>query len=397
MTKNTKVIPLMKKTFFKEKQIKKDLIRFIKKTDFFSVSNECRKFEEEFAEYHKKKFSVLFNSGGSANFAMLQALSNLGKLKPGDKVGFSSLTWSTNVMPIIQMGLNPIAVDCNKNTLNSMSDGVEKTIKAFGIKAFFATNVLGMCGDMDQIRKVCNDHNVIFLEDNCEALGTIYKSEKLGTFSDMSSSSFFVAHHMSTIEGGAVLTDDENLFNMLHIVRSNGWDRTLRAEAQQTLRLAHDINDEFQAKYTFYDIGCNMKPTEITGFLARKQLELLDDAIRKRKDIFDQINQSAKNNNNLIELKCDGINRLSPFAFPVVTEEREYMDFLKQEFLQMGVEIRPVIAGNIQNQPFYKKYVKDYIDVPGTEHIDECGFYFGIYPELVADEIEVLKSCLERK
>jgi len=230
------MIPLMKNAFLNEFETKKALSEFIMQTSKLSMDIECSKFEQKFARYQGRSDAILFNSGGSANLAMLQALKNMGKLKDGDQIGFSALTWSTNTMPILQMGFIPVPLDCEVTTLNVMSANLEDRLSQTTIKALFLTNVLGFTGDVNRIRDICFAKNIILLEDNCESLGTVLPSGKAGNFGLGSSFSFFVAHHMSTIEGGMVCTDDEDFAQMLRIVRANGWDRNLAAHQQHKLR-----------------------------------------------------------------------------------------------------------------------------------------------------------------
>ncbi|WP_371079300.1 DegT/DnrJ/EryC1/StrS family aminotransferase, partial [Salmonella enterica] len=148
-----------------------------------------------------------------------------------------------------------------------MSSNLLERLEQTELNAFFITNVLGFTGDLDKIRDICNERNIILIEDNCESLGTQLPMGKAGNFSLASTFSFFVAHHMSTIEGGMICTDDDELAEMLKIVRANGWDRNLSSKQQLKWRKKYNIQSEFEAKYTFYDLGFNMRPTEITGFL----------------------------------------------------------------------------------------------------------------------------------
>ena len=155
------MIPLMKNAFLNEYETKKALSDFIMKADRLSMDAKCAEFEVVFAKKQERKFGILFNSGGSANLAILQALKNLGKLKDGDNVGFSALTWSTNTMPIIQMGMNPVAIDCEPSTLNVMSTHLLDRLKDTDLQALFLTNVLGFTGDIDVVRQVCNERKII--------------------------------------------------------------------------------------------------------------------------------------------------------------------------------------------------------------------------------------------
>jgi CDP-6-deoxy-D-xylo-4-hexulose-3-dehydrase len=363
-----------------------------------SLRKHLRRFRVEvtlFCSIQSRSDAILFNSGGSANLALLQALKNIGRLKNGDKVGFSALTWSTNTMPIIQMGMEPIAVDCNPKTLNLMSHNLDERLRSTDIQALFITNALGFTGDLDRIKKMCEDRGIILIEDNCESLGTELPAGKAGNFGIAASFSFFVAHHMSTIEGGMVCTDDEELAEMLRIVRANGWDRNLTAEQQFKWRKKFNIKSEFDAKYTFYDMGFNLRPTEITGFIGLYQLKFIEENITKREKNYLQLEAIVHDNSDLILLDHSHIKRISSFAFPVLCRTPELRDKYMHQFSGAGVEIRQMIAGNIQKQPFYSKYVRTTFDLPGTEFINNCGFYCGNYPELSEMDLEILSSCLK--
>ena len=390
------MIPLMKSTFLHEYETKNALAEFIIRSDRLSMGTKCGEFEKEFAKFQKVKHAALFNSGGSANLAILQALKNLGRLHEGDKVGFSALTWSTNIMPILQMGLIPVPIDCTPRILNVMSPNLLERIKEIELKAFFITNALGFTGDLEEIQNICHANEIILIEDNCESLGTELPSGKAGNFGIAASSSFFVAHHMSTIEGGMAHTNDDELDEMLRIVRANGWDRNLTSEQQYKWRKKHSIQNEFEAKYTFYDLGYNLRPTEITGFLGINQLRLLEENIKVRQNNFLLLEQGVLQNPDLIPFDHSHISVFSSFSFPILCKTPELRDRYLGQFSGAGVEIRPMIAGNILRQPFYTKYVGKNYKLPGTDFIHNCGFYCGNYPELTDVDLETLSSCLRK-
>lgn len=383
------MIPLMKNAFSHEVETRYELSKFIKNsTGRLSMGEQCAKFEREFANIQGSNDAVLFNSGGSANLAMLQALKNLGRLNDGDRIGFSALTWSTNVMPIIQLGMIPVAIDCDPTTLNiSVNTSWPK------IDALFITNALGFAADLQAIKFACDNLGILLIEDNCEALGTELLTGKAGNFGVASSFSFFTAHHMSTIEGGMVCTGDPELAQMLRIVRANGWDRNLSAEQQSTLRTLHGVSG-FDAQYTFYDLGFNFRPTEITGFLGLYQLQFLDDNIAKRQLNYLHLEYTAEKNHELVLLDCSHIVRLSSFAFPVVCQTAELREKYLARFMNAGIEVRPMIAGNMQRQPFYKKYAAMDQELPGADFIHDCGFYCGNYPELTVEDLQIIEGCL---
>lgn len=389
------MIPLMKNAFLNEHETKAALAEFIIRAEKLSMDKECFLFEKKFSVYQQRNDSILFNSGGSANLALLQALKNLGRLQEGDKIGFSALTWSTNVMPIIQMGFIPIPIDCSTTTLNVMSGNLLETLKEHNLKAFFLTNVLGFTGDIESIVSICKQNGVCLIEDNCESLGTItLAGTRAGNAGIAASFSFFVAHHMSTIEGGMVCTDDEELAEMLRIVRANGWDRNLTAKQQAKWRKQFNIETEFEAKYSFYDLGFNFRPTEITGFLGQYQLQFLTENIRCREQNFKLIYEHVKINDDFLPLEYDHLKVISTFALPFVCKTPELREKYILQFSGAGIEIRPMIAGNIQRQPFFKKYVAFQEELPNTDILHHNGFYCGNYPELTDTDMEVIKSCL---
>lgn len=209
---------------------------FILQANKLSMDVHCFEFEKQFAQFHETKHAVLVNSGASANLLLLQALLNPGRLKKDENVGFSSLSWSTNVMPIVQLGLKPVPVDCDINTLNSMEEGLRAAHERHGLKAFFITNVLRLPRDLDKIKSYCEAEGILLSEDNCEALGNCLNGTLTGNFGLTGTLSFFVAHHMSTVEGGMLDTKDDELAEMLVIAGANGWDRNLPAISQKRLR-----------------------------------------------------------------------------------------------------------------------------------------------------------------
>src|SRR3989338_4500365 len=277
------MIKLTKYSFHNEAETKRALIDFIQNADVLSMGREVQKFEESFVQKQGRTYAVFVNSGSSANLVLFQALLNLGRLKKGARVGFSALTWSTNVMPIIQLGMVPVPIDCELDTLNVSSEILRRHIK--DLDCFFITNALWLSSDIDRIEALWKEEGVVLLEDNCESLGSKAYGKLLGNFSLASTFSFFVGHHLSTIEGGMICTDDEKLYHMLTMVRAHGWDRNLPRDAQKAIRTTYKI-DDFFSKYTFYHLGYNARPTEISGFLGVSQLGFLGEIVKRRERNF---------------------------------------------------------------------------------------------------------------
>lgn len=386
------MISLIKSTFYNEKKTKKSLAKFIIGTDKLSIGPQCKAFEIRFAAYQDRKYCIFVNSGSSANLALIQALLNLGKIKKGDKVGFSSLTWSTNVMPLIQLGLVPIPIDVELDTLNVSSKTLDYALKKSSIKMLFITNLLGFCDDIEKVAEICKKRNIILIEDNCESLGTVYKGRKLGNWGLASTFSFYVGHHMSTVEGGAVLTDDEELMTMLHLVRAHGWDRNLTEEKQLFLRVKHDVNSTFYSRYTFYDLGYNFRTTEIQGFLGNTQLKYLPTIISKRRKNFLYMAKPIYARTDLyFPIRYSHIDTISNFAVPIICRSKKIRDILVSK-CDGKVEIRPVVGGDMTKQPFFSHYQKNVgkMSTVNAKLVHDQGLYFGNNPEMTKKEMDTI-------
>ena len=385
-------IKLKKDTFYNDKETRKKLAEFITNTEQLSMGPYCKKFEEEFSKYQGRRYSVLFNSGSSANLALIQALLNIGLLKRGDNIGFSALTWSTNVMPLMQLGLNPVPIDVSLENLNVNSENLLGLTKK--IKAFFITNLLGFCGDLDKIKKICAEKKIMLIEDNCESLGSELDGRKLGNFGLAGTMSFFVGHHLSTIEGGMVFTDDEELHNALLSVREHGWGRGLNKEKREFLKKKHEISD-FYEKYTFYTLGYNLRPTEITGFLGCEQLRYIGEITSKREINFRRFLQAANKNMDFVKLNISHMNFISNFAYPLIFKDKDIFERYKKRFAEK-VEIRPIVSGSITEQPFFINLIGTKEKYPNAKKIHQFGFYFPNREDLTEEEINTIINLLKK-
>lgn len=389
------MIKLIKSTYYNEKQTSRDLARFIRNSKQLSFGPECQSFEKKFAKYQERKDCIFLNSGSSANLAIIQALLNLGKLQKGDLVAFSALTWATNPMPLIQLGLNALPIDVELNTLNVSSKQILKAIQTYPVKMIFITNLLGFCDDIEKIQQICEDKNILLLEDNCESLGTVYKGKKLGNFSFASSFSFYVGHHMSTIEGGAVCTDNPALATMLRIVRAHGWDRNLSLSKQNKMRNKFKVNSTFYSRYTFYDLGYNLRPTEMSGFLGSHQIKYLPLIHKKRNQNFLKLAKAIySHTEKYYPIEFDHIDFVSNFAFPIICKSVKIRDELVKK-CENKVEIRPIVGGDMTQQPFFKKHMKLFATIlkdSNANLIHEQGLYVGNNPELTDRELNTIIS-----
>jgi CDP-6-deoxy-D-xylo-4-hexulose-3-dehydrase len=394
-------IPLIKRPFFQESTVKRKLASFVRTSEIFSMNKLCIQFEKEFSTYQGRKYTVLFNSGSSANFALIQALVNLKRVSAKDIMGFCSIGWPTTVTPALQLGIETAPIDIDLRYLNSTVEQIETTQKTLkekygtSLSLIFYTNILGGTGDIKEIAEYCKKNKIMLLEDNCESLGSEYKGTKLGNFGLASTFSFFIGHHFSCIEGGAVCTDDKELAEMLIMVRAHGWDRNLSETRQKELRAQADV-DEFNAKYTFYTIGMNLRPTEITGFLGITQMPFVDRIVARRQRNFAAFKKAIAGKFEKIYnlYQNEGITVNSNFAFPIVFRSKELFEQYKAHFTKKGIEIRPIIGGNLVAQPFYKPYHKYKVSIKNTKEICSQGFYFGNNPDLTRAELDYITSIL---
>ena len=215
----------------------------------------------------------------------------------------------------------------------------------------------------------------------------------LGNFGLASTFSFYVGHHLSTVEGGMVVTDDEELAIMLSMTRAHGWARNVVPRVAKKLYQKYDLNPFF-AKYTFFDLAYNVRPTELQGFLGNVQLRHWDTIVQRRVSNFALLQATMQRNKDLIPLRTSHMDIFSNFAFPVICKTPEVLEYYKQRFERARVEIRPIIAGDMTNQPFYKKYAKRKEQCPNADRIHRTAFYFGNNPDLTKSELAILARLL---
>lgn len=342
-------------------------------------------FEEEWARKIGTKYSVFVNSGSSAILLALAALRERdrgsGKRKT---IVVPNLSWATDMSSPLLLGFDEIyLVGCNLEDLSVDLEYLEQCFKENSPDYFLLVSVLGFVPKMQEILDLCKKYNVTLIEDVCESMGSEYKGEKLGTFGDASVFSFYFGHHLSTIEGGMINTNDVGLYNFLVSMRSHGWSRDWPESVQDNIANLWHIND-FNKSYTFYHPGLNVRSTDLQAFLGLRQLEKFDDVCIKR----------AKNcihyrdfiMNNQLELRYDSNNFISNFAYPVVNYSR---DKIVEKLVDAGVECRPMICGSMSSQPFvrYLDNMKLYNNPEVAQLVNDYGFYLPNHSDLTKDEI----------
>jgi len=362
------------------------LVDWLKTYPRLSKGPVTLEFEEKYSNWLGTKYSVFVNSGSSANLLMLSTLKQGNYLK-NNKIVVPSTAWATDLAPVIQLGLEPILCDSNMEDLSADLEHLEKIFQEESPSALMFVSVLGLVPDMNKIVELCLEYDVILLEDTCEAMGCEYKGKKLGTFGKMSSFSTFFGHHISTIEGGIVSTDDFELYELLLSIRSHGWDRDLSVETQYKLQKEWRVS-EFDAMYTFYYSGFNIRSTDLQAYIGLAQIDNLNDWGKKREENFHLYNKLIRNDFWKVKSKPDCLE--SNFAYPIIHPKR---DEIVKTLTSNNVEVRPMICGSMGTQPFYVKEFGE-LKLPNVTVIDEYGFYVPNNPKLTREEVSFISGLV---
>lgn len=351
------------------------LIRQIS-TDQFSMSDKVISLENEFALWNKSKYCVMVNSGSSANLLMIASLfyttDDTLRLQAGDEVIVPAVSWSTTYYPLQQYGLKLVFVDVDENTFNLDPVEVESAITD-KTRAIFAVNLLGNPCEFSSLRGLCDSHNLILLEDNCESLGCVYDQKFGGTIGLMGSHSSYFSHHFSTMEGGYVTTDNEELYHILLSLRSHGWTRNL---PDRNLVSGMKSKNPFEETFKFVLPGYNVRPLELSAAVGLTQMKKLDNFLTiRRANACHFLNVFSEFENITIQRE---VGSSSSFGFGIVLnntlDRNTVLNFLDVQ----GVEYRPIVAGNFTKNPVLK-YMNHRIhgQLKNANKIDKSGFFIG--------------------
>ena len=314
-----------------------------------------------------------------------------GRLKRGDKVIVPAVSWSTDLSPVIQLGLNPILCDCNLNNLSIEIDSFKVIAEKLNPKALILVSVLGLVPEMDEIVNICSQNDIILIEDSCESLGSSYKNKNLGSFGAMSCFSTYFGHHISTIEGGMICTNERKTYNLLKSLRSHGWDRDMDEDFKDEIKKKYEVKDDFESLYKFYYCGFNFRSTDLQAFLGLGQIAKLENIITSRNDNYNLYNSLIKNNFwKSPESSKD--KYVSNFAYPVIHPERKSIikDLMKNE-----VQTRPLICGSLGRQPFWTRAFGERA-FKNADLINDYGFYLPNNHEMNKDEIHFISNIINR-
>jgi len=306
---------------------------------------------------------VMVNSGSSANLLLLAAIK---ELQGTGGVICQAVTWATNVSPVVQCGFDLRLVDVNLRNFGPDSDDLEALLNETGAKTLFLTHLLGFPAVTDELLQICERHGVTILEDCCESHGATFNGKKVGTLGVGSTFSFYYGHHMTTIEGGMICTDREDLYHLLLPLRSHGLSRELPSPP---------IVAGIDPRFTFLIHGYNVRPTEINGFLGQLQLPRLNAAIACRNRNLNAWLTTLDPSFFRTDFDLTGV---SSFSLPLLLREpaTTTLAAVRKILDEQGVESRPIISGNIARQPFLAG-VHQARRRPKADYIHEQGLYIG--------------------
>lgn len=372
-----------------------DAIYAVIESNKLTMGEEVKNFESEVSKKFGSRFAIMVNSGSSANFLMLAATKIfLGKaFGPESNIIVPSVSWSTTYTPSYFLGIKLKFVDIEISNFGLNIDYVEQAIDKNTI-AILTVNLLGSPSDLNRLNEIAKKNNILLLEDNCESLGAELEGKFTGSFGLMGTHSSFFSHHLNTIEGGWITTDNEELLEILLSLRAHGWTRELSPNSRFRDK---DTSDWFQSKFEFVLPGLNFRPLEIEAAIGNVQLRKFDAMIEQRR-------KNALVFSKLIE-KLPSVKIQKPlgnstwFAFAMVFENNKIRRLVAETFKKNGIECRPIVAGNFTHQPVMK-----YLDyeisskLDNSDLLDSCGLYIGNHPlpleEKIYETVNILESVL---
>jgi len=355
---------------------------------------KTNKFENRFSSYQGCAKAVMVNSGSSANLLLSFLLTNPRNsiLKKGDYVLVPVVTWPTHIWSPMMAGLNVRLVDVDPATLNINIEDLERKISS-KTKAIFLVHLLGNPCDMDQILEIAESHQLLIIEDCCEALGSEWDGTKVGNFGWGGTFSFFFSHHIVTMEGGMIACKDIGIADDLKILRAHGWLRNVDPEYCDLE--GYDLDP----RYAFVNWGFNVRPTELQAGFGLQQLEKLPFLNKRRSILAEKFFAFIDETIFLTRPKVHQKAKPNWFAVPVLVMKdapftrNEITNYLED----CGIETRPIVAGNIARHPVARLFKGSFTEsYPGADIVHASGFYIGLLPLQPDDNMERLLDCLHK-
>lgn len=358
----------------------------------FTMGERVREFETQFAAHVGAKYAVMVNSGSSANLVLVNALKyhSTFNLSPEDEIIVPAVSWSTTYYPVTQSGFVLRFVDIDRRSLNIDVSQIEAAITP-KTKAIFAVNLLGNPVDWEALNQIAERHNLILLEDNCESLGGIFQGKSLGTFGLGGTFSTFFSHHMSTMEGGLVCTDDEELMQIMKSLRAHGWTRDLPSKNHVFNKTGAAWDDHFR----FVLPGFNLRPLEIEAAIGLEQLKKLNSFISVRRTnakLFSDLMSEFTD----IEIQTE-LGESSWFGFSMVLTGKlsGKRQALVELLTESGIESRPIVTGNFTRNPVISHLPHSiHGDLSAADEMHENGLFVGNHHYDLSEEFSLLKQAL---
>ncbi len=370
----------------------KDLIEGIKViiSKDVTMSKVTKKFEKTFSKKIKNPYSLMVNSGSSANLLAFQCLTNpyrKKRLNKGDEVLIPAICWSTSFWPIIQSGLKPVFVDVDKENFNINLQDLKKKISKKA-KALMLVHVLGVPTNMDELMKILKKNRIILIEDTCESIGAKYKNKFLGTFGDFSTFSFYFSHQISSVEGGMICCKNKEDEDIIKSLRSHGWTKDL-SNQKKIEKKFKEINKNF----FFINSGFNFRPTDIQAAIGLSQFKSLSSFINIRKinrnKIIKKLTNDKRWDDQVSFVKKDIKVKPSWFGLSMLMNKKFKLTkkLIFNRLDKLGIENRPIISGNFLKQPALRKYnIKQKSkDFPNANHIHEYGLHLGLENKIMSN------------
>ena len=381
--------PLATSTWNKEEL---DAIQAVIDSDKFTMGEYVKKFESNFGKFINRKFCVMVSSGSAANLLSIASLFYTKKpmLKTGDEVIVPAVSWSTTYFPLQQFGLKLKFVDIDLRTLNYDLNALKEAVSN-NTKMIVAVNLLGNPNDFDKIKNIIENKNIIIFEDNCESLGAEFKNKQAGTFSLLGTFSTYFSHHISTMEGGFVTTDNEELYHILLSIRAHGWTRNLPKKNF----VANKSDNWFEESFRFVLPGYNVRPVEMSGAIGLKQLEKLPSFLKKRRENASLFVSLFKDHPDFLIQK--EIGKSSWFGFSLIIKpgsikkRKDVIEILEKN----KVEYRPIVTGNFVRNDVLKYFnYTIHNKLKNADHLHDNGFFVGNNHDDLSKNIKFLKKIL---
>ncbi len=364
------------------------LVALIRSKERFTQGPRVLEFERQYAKWIGCPYCVMVNSGSSANLLLVNAAKNLCGWKAEDEILVPAVTWPTTVTPVIQCGLKPVFVDVNLTDLSFDYEKLEKSITG-RTRGIFVAHLIGLPANMQLIMRMAKNFGITVLEDCCEAQGAECSGQTVGSFGLGGTFSFYWGHHMTTIEGGMITTNNEELFHLLRLKRSHGLARELPPHVYHRVALT---NPDIDPTFLFLTDGMNFRSTELNAVLGISQLARLNRFIRIRNNNFWKFDRMCWPFDDLLPVWKPGA---SSFALPFIFHDRNRMLSFRKVLRDNGIESRPLVSGNLLRQPFLQDY---YVTgwFPNADFLHEHAFYIGNHQFVTESRLEKLGGLMRK-